>query len=85
MTDAPAAPGPLSPAVCFGAVMSPLEAAQHPHMQARAVYNEQGGVLQAAPAPRFDGTAYPSNAMAAAGAHTDEVLAAMRSGQEWRS
>ena len=39
--------------VCFGAVLSPVEAAAHPHMRARGVYGEQGGVLQAAPAPRF--------------------------------
>ena len=74
--------------VCFGAVMSPLEALRHPHMQARAVYNEQGGVLQAAPAPRFGGAAYETNAMCAAGAHTAEVLAAVQNGnasQAWRS
>ena len=68
--------------------MSPLEALRHPHMQARAVYNEQGGVLQAAPAPRFGGAAYETNAMCAAGAHTAEVLAAVQNGnasQAWRS
>ena len=65
---------------CFGAVLSPLEAAAHPHMQARGVYNENGGVLQAAPAPRFGGAAYPAGALCAAGAHTDAVLAAVASG-----
>lgn len=73
--------------VCFGAVMSPLEASQHPHMQARGVYNEQGGVLQAAPAPRFGGEAYAAGDICAAGAHTDAVLAAVAAGapeQAWR-
>ena len=73
--------------VCFGAVLSPLEASQHPHMQSRGVYSEQGGVLQAVPAPRFDGAAYATNAMCAAGAHTDAVLAAVQAGDArgaWR-
>lgn len=39
--------------VCFAPALSPDEAASHPHMAARQVYQEQDGVLQAAPAPRF--------------------------------
>lgn len=73
--------------VCFGMVLSPLEAAAHPHMQARGVYHEQGGVLQAAPAPRFDGQAYDTPAMCAAGAHTEAVLAQVSAGDgsaAWR-
>ncbi len=73
--------------VCFGMVLSPLEAAAHPHMQARGVYHEQGGVLQAAPAPRFDGEAYDTPAMCAAGAHTEAVLAQVNAGDAsaaWR-
>ena len=66
--------------VCFGAVLSPLAASQHPHMQARGVYNTQGGVLQAAPAPRFDGAAYATNPVCDAGAHTADVLAALSDG-----
>ncbi len=58
---------------CFGAVLSPLEAAQHPHLRARGVYAEHGGMLQAMPAPRFDGAPYAPGAMCAAGAHTDAV------------
>ncbi len=38
---------------CFAPVLTPAEAMQHPHMAARAVYQERDGVLQAAPAPRF--------------------------------
>lgn len=71
--------------VCFGAVLSPLEAAQHPHMRARGVYNEQGGVLQAAPAPRFDGQAYATPPACDAGAQTAQVLEAMKKpGGAWR-
>lgn len=73
--------------VCFGAVLSPLEAAAHPHMQARGVYHEQGGVLQAAPAPRFDGQAYDTPEMCAAGAHTEAVQALVAAGDAsaaWR-
>jgi len=71
--------------VCFGAVLSPLEASQHPHMKARGVYNEQGGVLQAAPAPRFDGKPYETPRTCEPGAHTQEVLAALGQGASaWR-
>jgi len=61
--------------VCFGAVLSPVEAARHPHMRARGVYCEHQGTLQAAPAPRFDGAAYAVADACASGAHTEEVQA----------
>ncbi len=38
---------------CFAPVLSPDEAREHPHMAARDAYRSPGGVLQAAPAPRF--------------------------------
>ena len=38
---------------CFAPVLNPDEAANHPHMAARGVYQVKDGVLQAAPAPRF--------------------------------
>jgi len=60
--------------VCFGAVLSPVEAAQHPHMQARGVYTEHQGALQTAPAPRFGGAAYAPGELCAPGAHTRQVL-----------
>ena len=41
---------------CFAPVLTPAEAAAHPHIKARGVYDERDGVLQAAPAPRFLGT-----------------------------
>lgn len=62
---------------CFGAVLSPVEAAEHPHMRARGVYTERGGVLQAMPAPRFDGEAYAPGDVCAPGAHT-------QAGAVWR-
>lgn len=73
--------------VCFGAVMSPLEASQHPHMQARGVYSQQGGVLQAAPAPRFDGQAYPVQERCLLGQDTEEITqSVLVEGQSaWRS
>lgn len=58
---------------CFGAVLSPPEAAEHPHMRARGVYVEQDGTLQAVPAPRFDGAAYAPGEACAPGAHTQQV------------
>lgn len=67
--------------VCFGAVLSPLEAAQHPHNQARGVYLETDGVLQAAPAPRFDGQAYAPGTMAKPGEHTEAVMGALQAGR----
>lgn len=72
---------------CFGAVLSPLEASSHPHMQARGIYGEQQGTLQAAPAPRFGPEAYEPGPLCTAGAHTEEVLQALqRSGAAavWR-
>ena len=59
---------------CFGAVLTPMEAAEHPHMRARGVYTEHQGVLQAAPAPRFDGAAYAPGDACAQGAHTQAVM-----------
>jgi alpha-methylacyl-CoA racemase len=41
---------------CVAPVLSPVEAAEHPHLAARGTYVEVGGVLQPAPAPRFDRT-----------------------------
>lgn len=65
---------------CFGAVLSPLEAAHHPHMAARGVYAELDGALQAMPAPRFDGAAYAPGPACAPGAHTEAVRQALADG-----
>lgn len=42
--------------VCFAPVLSMLEAPNHPHNIARGTYTEIDGVLQPAPAPRFNRT-----------------------------
>jgi alpha-methylacyl-CoA racemase len=41
---------------CFAPVLSPEEAAVHPHNALRGTYTELDGVVQAAPAPRFSRT-----------------------------
>jgi alpha-methylacyl-CoA racemase len=41
---------------CFAPVLDWDEAPQHPHNQARATYLDLQGVMQPAPAPRFDRT-----------------------------
>lgn len=41
---------------CFAPVMSPSEAAQHPHLAARGSFETVEGVSQSAPAPRFSRT-----------------------------
>lgn len=41
---------------CFAPVLSPAEALQHPHNQARETFVKLAGVTQPAPAPRFSRT-----------------------------
>jgi alpha-methylacyl-CoA racemase len=41
---------------CLTAVLSPWEAASHPHNAARRTFVDVGGLVQPAPAPRFDRT-----------------------------
>lgn len=62
--------------VCFAPILTPAEAAAHPHVRAREIYREIDGVLQAAAAPRFNGAA-PEDPPPppAKGAHTEELLA----------
>jgi alpha-methylacyl-CoA racemase len=63
--------------VCFAPVLPMTEAAQHPHIRARATIVEYEGVLQPAPAPRFSRTPGTiQRPRARPGEHTDEVLAA---------
>jgi alpha-methylacyl-CoA racemase len=60
---------------CVTPVLSPAEAALHPHLAARRTYVEADGVLAPAPAPRFDRT--PGQAgrqMPASGSDTRAVL-----------
>ena len=66
---------------CFAPVLNPDEAAGHPHMVARGVYQVQDGVLQASPAPRFSGTPVTAiGAIPRRGADKTEVLAEWCSG-----
>ncbi|WP_370942898.1 CaiB/BaiF CoA transferase family protein [Amycolatopsis sp. cg5] len=60
---------------CIAPVLSPWEAPSHPHNIARGTFVEIGGVVQPAPAPRFDRTppATPE-APHERGADTTEVL-----------
>ncbi len=61
---------------CFAPVNDPGEAALHPHMASRSVYSEIDGMLQAAPAPRFQ--SQPKAARGASvpkvGEHSEEIL-----------
>lgn len=64
--------------VCFAPVLDVDAAAVHPHLQARGTYARVGGVLQAAPAPRFSRTMAAAPAVPTPlGAHSDEILAGL--------
>ena len=45
--------------ICFAPVLSLAEAPHHPHNVARGTFVEAGGIIQPAPAPRFQGTPAP--------------------------
>ena len=61
---------------CVAPVLDWDEAAEHPHLAARGTYQRVGGVLQAAPAPRYDRTpATLDRPPPHPGEHTDELLA----------
>lgn len=70
--------------VCFAPVLSPAEAAAHPHNVARGVYVEADGFLQTAPAPRFDGAVRQVGRIPAPGEHGDEVREGLAQGNPWR-
>lgn len=63
---------------CAAPVLSPDEALAHPLSIARGIWSE-GGPLQASPAPRFDNQTVQPRKPPARGAHTDEILAELRS------
>jgi alpha-methylacyl-CoA racemase len=62
---------------CVSPVLSPAEAAAHPHQRARGTFVEVAGVVQPAPAPRFSRTpGAVRRPPPAPGADTDEALSA---------
>jgi alpha-methylacyl-CoA racemase len=77
---------------CFAPVLDPGEAPDHPHNRARGTFVEVGGVVQAAPAPRFSRTApdppgppprageQSEKALASWGFSPDELAGLLRSG-----
>lgn len=62
---------------CFAPVLDPAEAAEHPHIAARGIYERIDGVLQANPAPRFSRTPTRAGSVPRRGQHQREVL------QDW--
>jgi alpha-methylacyl-CoA racemase len=73
---------------CFSPVLSPSEAAMHPHNVARSVYFQRDGFLQAAPAPRFNSAVVTPGQIPAPGEHTEQILAALRDstkGSVWKT
>lgn len=58
---------------CVAPVLSPPEAAQSDLGQARGMWCDVDGVLQAAPAPRFDGAAVQPGPAPMRDAHGDEI------------
>ncbi|TPM30946.1 CaiB/BaiF CoA-transferase family protein [Mesorhizobium sp. B2-3-4] len=61
---------------CVGPVLSPHEAARHPHMAARGTWLTADGALQAAAAPRFSGWTHGMPAKSPArGEHDAEIRA----------
>jgi crotonobetainyl-CoA:carnitine CoA-transferase CaiB-like acyl-CoA transferase len=60
---------------CFAPVLNFEEAAEHPHNSARNTFIKPGGVLQAAPAPRFSSTNLAIQSPPPyCGEHTEEIL-----------
>jgi alpha-methylacyl-CoA racemase len=61
--------------VSYAPVLSPSEAPHHPHNQQRGTFVMHDGVMQPAPAPRFDRTPPAiQGAVPEPGQHTAEVL-----------
>ncbi|CAM5503545.1 CaiB/BaiF CoA-transferase family protein [Frigidibacter albus] len=63
---------------CVAPVLPPDEAAADPHMAARGTWQQVGGRLQPAPAPRFDGQRAGIAAAPARDQHRAEILAELR-------
>ena len=61
---------------CFAPVLTPEEAARHPHIVDRGIYSQREGMLQANPAPRFSGPRAVPGPVPRRGEHADEILRA---------
>ena len=59
---------------CVAPVLSPWQAASEPHIAERGVWREFGGMLQPAPAPRFDGKCRELGEIPHRGQHTEVIL-----------
>ncbi len=59
---------------CVAPVLTPDEAARHPHLQARSAHRPVGGWPAPAPAPRFEQPVRTPRAPEAPGTSTDDVL-----------
>lgn len=59
---------------CVAPVLSPWQAAQEPHMADRAIWHDNDGNLQPAPAPRFDDTVPTPNPTPQRDQHKTEIL-----------
>ena len=59
---------------CVAVVSSPQDATDTPHIAAREIWQSPQGVLQAAPAPRFDGVAPKTKAAPTRDQHRLEIL-----------
>jgi alpha-methylacyl-CoA racemase len=69
--------------ICYAPVLSFEEAMAHPHNQERETFKENGGVKQAAPAPRFSRTeAELPDVAVAPGSHTDDILLSLGLAQD---
>ena len=63
---------------CVSPVLTFAEAASHPHHRTRQTYFAVDGIIQPAPGPRMNGAnAPPPQGIPGAGAHSDEILAAL--------
>lgn len=60
---------------CFAPVLSMDEVGDHPHNQFREIFQEVDGVLQPAPAPRFDGQPASLNKVTRTPVDIDDVIA----------
>lgn len=70
---------------CVAPVLSPQQAANDPHMQARDIWQTANGAFQAAAAPRFSNRMVDINPAPERGQHSAEILAQLQAGNSvWK-